>query len=126
MKEPERPTQIRIGQEKHKYEYYWSFEYNVWIGTRAMDGARQDSKMLVIVPGADESHIAVNIQKDAVKSSEKFWNAVAQGKQVLRAIRISQMGGFTNGLRNKSYGTELRNGRIRSGSITRRSNKLSP
>ena len=47
-----------------------------------MDGARQDSKMLVIVPGADESHIAVNIEKDAVKSSEAFRDAVAQGKQV--------------------------------------------
>ena len=37
--------------------------------------------MLVIVPGTDKTHIAVNIQKDAVKTSEGVGDAVKQGKQ---------------------------------------------
>ena len=73
---------IRIGKAKHEYFYDWNVKYKVWFGTRAMDGAPPESTMLVIVPGTNESHIAVNIQKDAVKTSEELWDAVKQGKQV--------------------------------------------
>ena len=38
--------------------------------------------MLVIVTDPNNSHIAVSIQKDAVKTSDEFWHAVTQGKQV--------------------------------------------
>ena len=58
-----------------------------------MDGASQDSTMLVIVSHTEKkSHIAVNIQRDAVKTPDEvgrwearemlFWHAVAEGKQV--------------------------------------------
>ena len=76
---------IRIGKAKHEYFYDWNDEYKVWFGTRAMDGASRESTMLVIVPGVHNArgcHIAVNIQKDAVNTSEGFWDAVKQGKQV--------------------------------------------
>ena len=76
---------IRIGKAKHEYFYDWNDEYKVWFGTRAMDGASRESTMLVIVPGvhnARDCHIAVNIQKGAVNTSDGFWDAVKKGKQV--------------------------------------------
>ena len=47
-----------------------------------MDAARQDSKILVIVPGPGGGYVAVNIQKDAVQSSEALEDAVKQGDPV--------------------------------------------
>ena len=82
MKEPEQATRIRIGPAWHKYFYDWNEEYKVWLGTRAMDGAPQETTMLVIVPDTNETYIAVNIQRDAVKTVDEFWHAVTQGTQV--------------------------------------------
>ena len=90
MKEPERATKILIGKERNKYYYNWSFEYSVWLGTRAMDDAPQDSTMLVIVPDTNETYIAVNIQRDGWKTADEFWHSVTIG--------ISQVRSVTNGL----------------------------
>ena len=59
MKEPEQATRIRIGPAWHKYFYDWNEEYKVWLGTRAMDGAPQETTMLVIVPDTNEIYIYI-------------------------------------------------------------------
>ena len=82
MKEPEQATRIRIGPARHKFFYDWNEEYKVWLGTRAMEGAPEETTMLVIVPDTNETYIAVNIQRDGWKTADEFWHAVTQGKQV--------------------------------------------
>ena len=44
-----------------------------------MDGAPQDSTILVIVPNEGGGYVAVNIHKDGVQSCKALANAVNQG-----------------------------------------------
>ena len=80
MKEPEQATRIRIGPARHKFFYDWNEEYEVWLGTRAMDGAPKETTMLVIVPN-DKAYIAVNIQREGWTTVAEFRDAVTQGTQ---------------------------------------------
>ena len=47
-----------------------------------MDAARQDSKILVIVPGPGGGYVAVKIHKVGVQSCKALANEVNQGHQV--------------------------------------------
>ena len=80
--EPEQAARILIGPAKNKFFYDWNEEYEAWLGTRAMDGARdKETTMLVIVP-KDKAYIAVNIQREGWKTVAQFSHAVSQGTHV--------------------------------------------
>ena len=80
--EPEQAARILIGPAKNKFYYDWNEKYEAWLGTRAMDGARdKENTMLVIVP-KDKAYIAVNIQREGWKTVAQFSHAVSQGTQV--------------------------------------------
>ena len=78
--EPEQAARILIGPAKNKFFYDWNDKYEVWLGTRAMDGAPKETTMLVIVP-KDKAYIAVNIAKEGWTTVAQFMDAVAQGTE---------------------------------------------
>ena len=78
--EPEQAARILIGPARNKFFFDWNEEYEVWLGTRAMDGAPKETTMLVIVP-KDKAYIAVNIQRDGWTNVAEFRDAVKQGTQ---------------------------------------------
>ena len=78
--EPEQAARILIGPAKNKFFYDWNEEYEVWLGTRAMDGAPKETTMLVIVP-KDKAYIAVNIQREGWTNVAEFRHAAKQGTE---------------------------------------------
>ena len=125
--EPEQAAMILIGPAKNKFFYDWNEKYEVWLGTRAMDGAPKETTMLVIVP-KDKAYIAVNIQREGWKTVAEFWHAVTQGTQVFLTYdaNFASQGRHT-WLINKNWRrTEFRNGRITTGWFTRRSKHCCP
>ena len=79
--EPEQAARILIGPAKNKFYYDWNEKYEAWLGTRAMDGARdKETTMLVIVP-KDNAYVAVNIEREGWTNVAEFRHAVKQGTQ---------------------------------------------
>ena len=79
--EPEHAARIRIGPAKNEFYYVWDEKYEAWLGTRAMDGARdKENTRLVIVPNG-KAFIAVNIQREGWTNVAEFRHAAKQGTQ---------------------------------------------
>ena len=79
--EPEQAARILIGPAKNKFYYDWNEKYEAWLGTRAMDGARDKEATMLVIVQEDKAYIAVNIQREGWTNVAEFRDAVKQGTQ---------------------------------------------